>query len=163
MLDAEQQRQVVDRVFENLYTPVGLRSLEKSDPEFHPHYGGSTLERDLAYHQGTVWGFPLGGYYLAYLRAERNSSEAIGTVRHQLRGIEAALREGCVGQLAEIYDGARPTVSRGCFAQAWSVGEILKVYAELDRLTNTGSEGTTADIGPEAKVIGSVPEVPSTT
>ena len=45
--------------------------------------------------------------------------------------MQAALREGCVGQLPEIYDGANPVSSKGCFAQAWSVGEILRVYDAL--------------------------------
>ena len=44
----------------------------------------------------------------------------------------AALREGCVGFLPEIYDGANPTASRGCFAQAWSVGELLRVLEALE-------------------------------
>ena len=52
-------------------------------------------------------------------------------VRDQLEVLESALREGCIGQLPEIYDGENPTFSRGCFAQAWSVGEILRVYEKL--------------------------------
>ena len=52
----------------------------------------------------------------------------------QLESIEAALWEGCIGQLPEIYDGENPTSSRGCFAQAWSVGEILRVYDTLRML-----------------------------
>ena len=59
------------------------------------------------------------------------SEEAQERVRVQLDGITAALREGCIGQLPEIYDGGRPVSSRGCFAQAWSVGEILRVYEWL--------------------------------
>ena len=50
-----------------------------------------------------------------------------------MEGLESALREGCAGQLPEIYDGAFPTVSRGCFAQAWSVGELLRVYEKLEK------------------------------
>ena len=61
-----------------------------------------------------------------------NSKEAKETVRRRLEVMESALREGCVGQLPEIYDGENPTVSRGCFAQAWSVGEILRVYEALE-------------------------------
>ena len=53
-------------------------------------------------------------------------------VKEQLEALESALREGCIGQLPEIYDGAIPNVSRGCFAQAWSVGELLRVFAELE-------------------------------
>lgn len=52
-------------------------------------------------------------------------------MREQLESIGAALREGCIGQLPEIYDGGNPVSSKGCFAQAWSVGEILRVYDAL--------------------------------
>lgn len=133
MLDEEKERKVVETVFEKLYTPYGLRTLEMSDPEFHPAYGGAMMERDLAYHQGTVWTFPLGAYYLAYLKVNRYSEEAKAVTAEQLEALEAALREGCIGQLPEIYDGENPTASRGCFAQAWSVGELLRVYELLEK------------------------------
>lgn len=124
---------MVETVFRKLYTPVGLRTLDPQDPQFHPFYGGAQLDRDLAYHQGTVWTFPLGGYYLAYLKVHDYSRQAKAYVREQLAGIETALREGCVGQLPEIYDGDNPISSKGCFAQAWSVGEILRVYEALEQ------------------------------
>lgn len=133
LLDREQEKQVVETVYRRLYTPLGLRTLDPEDPEFRPVYGGEQLERDLAYHQGTVWTYPLGGYYLAYLKVNDYSEEAKAHVWAQLETITAALREGCIGQLPEIYDGGRPVHSKGCFAQAWSVGEILRVYEALER------------------------------
>lgn len=132
LLSEEQERQVVDVVFEKLYTPYGLRTLEKSDIEFHGTYGGEQIERDLAYHQGTVWVFPLGAYYLSYLKTRKYSKEAMDKVEDQLEMLESAMRYGCVGQLPEIYDGENPSISKGCFAQAWSVGEILRVYHILE-------------------------------
>ena len=132
MLERDKERQVVETVFEKLYTPYGLRTLAMEDEQFHPFYGGEMMERDLAYHQGTVWTFPLGAYYLASLKVHDNSSEEKQHIREQLAVLEAAMREGCIGQLPEIYDGANPTSSRGCFAQAWSVGEILRVYEALE-------------------------------
>lgn len=131
LLEREQERLVVDTVFEKLYTPYGLRTLEMSDPQFHGWYGGEQLDRDLAYHQGTVWVFPLGAYYLAYLKTRGYSKEAKEKVKEQLEALESALGEGCIGQLSEIYDGENPSFSKGCFAQAWSVGEILRVYEAL--------------------------------
>ena len=128
----EQEKQVVDTVFAKLYTPYGLRTLDPADRSFKPFYGGDRLERDLAYHQGTVWAFPLGGYYLAYLKVNGYSQQAKDTVRRQLKALQSALREGCTGQLPEIYDGANPTASKGCFAQAWSVGELLRVYDVIE-------------------------------
>lgn len=133
LLPGDQEKQVVETVFRKLYTPLGLRTLDPGDDQFHPFYGGAQLDRDLAYHQGTVWTFPLGGYYLAYLKVNDYSRQARACVREQLRGIETALREGCVGQLPEIYDGDNPVSSKGCFAQAWSVGEILRVYEALEQ------------------------------
>ena len=132
MLDREKERRIVETVFEKLYTPYGLRTLEKEDEEFHPFYGGPMEERDMAYHQGTVWVFPMGAYYLAYLKVHDHSEEAKRTVREQLETLEPALREGCIGQLPEIYDGENPVSSKGCFAQAWSVGELLRVYEALE-------------------------------
>lgn len=132
MLPPEKEKQVVETVTEKLYTPYGLRTLSQDDAEFKPFYGGSQLERDLAYHQGTVWVFPLGGYYLAYLKVHGYSSEAREEVYRRLEVLEGAMREGCSGQLPEIYDGENPVSSKGCFAQAWSVGEILRVYEALE-------------------------------
>lgn len=136
LLSPEQERQVVETVFEKLYTPYGLRTLDPADPQFRGFYGGDRLARDLAYHQGTVWAFPLGAYYLAYLKVNGDSPEAAATVRRQLEAIPGALREGCAGQLPEIYDGADPVLSKGCFAQAWSVGELLRVYEKLKEIEN---------------------------
>lgn len=133
MLDREKEKQIVDTVFKKLYTPYGLRTLEEEDPEFHPCYRGKMLERDMAYHQGTVWPFPLGAYYLAWLKVNDNSEAAKETVREQLEVLESAMREGCIGQLPEIYDGKNPCSSRGCFAQAWSVGELLRVYEAIEK------------------------------
>ena len=136
MLNKEQADGVIKKVFEELYTPVGLRSLSPKDEEFHPVYIGPMEERDMAYHQGTVWGFPLGGYYMAYLKWADDKKKAAKVLYRQLEGITATLREGCIGHISEIYDGLTPTDSKGCFAQAWSVGEILRVYEALEAIEN---------------------------
>ena len=134
ILDEEQEQMVVDAVFKRLYTPLGLRTLDPADPQFQPIYGGELMKRDLAYHQGTVWVYPLGAYYLAMLKVNHCSQDAMRQVRRQLESTTAALREGCIGQLPEIYDGLEPVSSKGCFAQAWSVGELLRVFEALERL-----------------------------
>ena len=130
-IDNEKAKMVVNKVFDKLYTPYGLRSLSPEDVQFVPEYSGKHYKRDMSYHQGTVWTFPLGSYFRAYLKVNNYSNEAKQIVKKQLSFFEDALREGCVGQVAEIYDGLIPNESRGCFAQAWSVSEILKIYDEL--------------------------------
>lgn len=131
MLDPEMSVRILDTIERELYTPYGLRSLSMEDPEFHSCCKGSQYHRDLAYHQGTVWGYPLGAYLIAVLRW-KPESEGINIVREKLRLFESCLEEGCIGQMAEIYDGEFPSESRGCFAQAWSTGEMLRVYRELE-------------------------------
>lgn len=135
MLNAQQERKVVETVGRYLHTPCGLRTLSPEDPEYHPTYGGAQVDRDMAYHQGTTWVFPMGGYYLAYLKINGNSAEAAARVAGQLDALEPMLREGCFGQLPEIYDGDFPSEGKGCFAQAWSVGEMLRVYEALEKIT----------------------------
>ena len=134
-LTAEQERNVVNAVYRHLYTPCGLRTLSPADPEYHPSYGGPQLKRDMAYHQGTTWVFPMGAYYLAWLKVHGNTPEAAARVREQLAALEPMLREGCLGQLPEIYDGEFPTDGKGCFAQAWSVGEMLRVFEAIDNIS----------------------------
>ncbi len=132
MLTAVQERSVVNAVYRHLYTPCGLRTLSPEDAEYHGFYGGEQVVRDMAYHQGTTWIFPMGAYYLAYLKTHGNSKEAAAQVRSQLDALVPMLREGCAGQLPEIYDGDHPTTGKGCFAQAWSVGEMLRVYEAIE-------------------------------
>ena len=134
MLSPHQERMVLDTVRTHLHTPYGLRTLSPQDSQFHPHYGGEQFRRDMAYHQGTVWVFPMGAYYRAYLRIHGNTPEAVKAVREGLANVPVMLRQGCAGQLPEIYDGQNPREGKGCFAQAWSVGEILRVYETIQTL-----------------------------
>ena len=133
MLNREQECRVLHTVEQQLFTSCGLRTLSPNDPEFVGFYGGDQVRRDMAYHQGTTWVFPLGAFFLAYLKVRDNSPEAKADVRAQLAALEPMLREGCAGQLPEIYDGDNPGIGKGCFAQAWSVGEILRVYEAIDK------------------------------
>ena len=133
MLNEQQEKSVVETVSRHLYTPCGLRTLSPEDPEYHGSYGGPQLQRDLAYHQGTTWVFPMGGYYLAYLKVHGYTEEACRLVWDQLAALEPMLRQGCMGQLPEIYDGDHPSEGKGCFAQAWSVGEMLRVFEALEK------------------------------
>lgn len=130
MLDAEREKKVVDKVYEKLYAGTGLRSLSPDDEQYHPTYEGCLDKRDHAYHQGTSWGFLLGGFITAYVHVYGTSPEVIAKANAMLDPVREHLYQGCIGSVAEIFDGNAPHTSRGCYAQAWSVGEILRAYTE---------------------------------
>jgi len=129
----------VAAVREHLLTPVGLRTLSRDDPAYRPHYGGDQMWRDGAYHQGTVWPWPLGSYAEAVLRVGGFSDEARREARAALDGLHAHLCGAGFGQIHEIFD-AEPDAdgthaARGCPAQAWSVSELIRVSALCGRVT----------------------------
>lgn len=44
----------------------------------------------------------MGGYYLAYLKVNKDSREAKEIVAKQLEVLESAMREGCIGKLLKF-------------------------------------------------------------
>jgi glycogen debranching enzyme len=130
MLPRDKEMRVVHKVLQKLYATYGLRSLDEEDAEYKPFYGGKLLQRDMAYHQGTVWSFPLGALVTAYCKVHEYSDEAVDFARLLLEPTADHLRDGCIGQIAEIFDGHEPIISRGCYAQAWGVGEALRAWME---------------------------------
>ncbi len=131
LVPLEHARSIVAVAREKLLTPFGLRTLAVDDPNYHPRYEGDQSERDPAYHQGSVWPYLFGPFCVAWMRVHGSTERARSEVAGFLRPIEAHLEtDGCLGHMAEIYDGSAPHRARGCFAQAWSVGEILATLLE---------------------------------
>ncbi len=128
-LAAEQQERVVRIVGERLLTPCGLRTLDAADPRYIGIYAGPRRQRDMAYHQGTVWPWLLGPFVEAYLKVHNFSRESKNTAAKLLKPLITHLtQDACLGQVSEIFDGTPPHHSRGCFAQAWSVAELIRAY-----------------------------------
>jgi glycogen debranching enzyme len=120
---------VLKSVRENLLTPCGLRTLAPDDPAYRGSYGGNTVQRDGAYHQGTVWPWLLGAFGEATLKYAKDKDSARAFLREYLRNfLGRHLREAGLGSVSEIFDGDAPHAPRGCIAQAWSVGEIIRLY-----------------------------------
>jgi predicted glycogen debranching enzyme len=130
MLSQERARAVVEKVEKELLTPVGLRTLNRSDDRYRATYEGNQYSRDSAYHQGTVWPWLLGPFVSAYVRVNGGTAQARARAHDFLRGIEAHLSEAGLGQISEIFDGDVPYRARGCFAEAWSVAEILRALCD---------------------------------
>ncbi|MEL6334691.1 MAG: amylo-alpha-1,6-glucosidase, partial [Cyanobacteria bacterium J06626_26] len=128
LLTLDQQRAVVEVCGRELLTSHGLRSLAPSHPQYIGTYGGTPLQRDGSYHQGTTWGWLLGPYVEAHYRVYKDAAQATALLKPLIQHLNG----GCVGSLSEIFDGDAPMTPRGCFAQAWTVAEVLRVWRLLE-------------------------------
>jgi predicted glycogen debranching enzyme len=134
-LTREQQKAVVDMCAAQLLTPYGLRSLAPGETGYQGHYAGGPRERDAAYHQGTVWAWLLGPFALAHHRVYKDHIAAMSF----LEPLGAAIQRYGLGTLGEIFDGEAPFAPKGCIAQAWSVGEVLRAWVDLAHESNSAS------------------------
>jgi predicted glycogen debranching enzyme len=128
LLAGKRARAVVDLVERELVTPVGLRTLARSERGYAPQYLGGPSERDGAYHQGTVWPWLLGPFIDAWARVRGGTAAASRAAREQF--LNPALHRvlnGGGGHFFEIADAEPPFTARGCPFQAWSLGEVMRV------------------------------------
>ena len=124
LLSEEQVTSMFQHVTNSLLTPLGLRSLSPSDPAYHNHFNGGPVERDSAYHQGTVWSWLIGPYVDIYLRIHNDKS----TLQPLLQPLIEQLWATCLGTISEVAEPEPPFTPEGCYAQAWSVAELLRCW-----------------------------------
>lgn len=139
LLAPEEARSVLRAVRERLLTPCGLRTLAPDHPSYRGSCQGAQRERDLAYHQGTVWPWLMGPYADAVLKAE-GPARLRAEVAPFLRFMRGHLDQACLGHVSEIFDGDAPHAPRGAPAQAWSAGEALRV-ALMASIRSKGDPG----------------------
>ena len=129
LLTPDRRRGVVDACAQQLLTSVGLRSLSPEDAEYLGKYGGDQLQRDRAYHQGTVWGWLIGPFVLAHLDVYKDPVQA----REFLEPMAHHILAGGVGSLGEIFEGDAPHEPLGCIAQAWTVAQVLRAWLAIHK------------------------------
>lgn len=126
----QQGASILSVVRERLLTPFGPRSLAPGSPGYDGRYPGDAVHRDSVYHQGAVWPWLLGAYADALIAVDGLTPDVLADLRARigplLRHLEAAAG---LGSVSEIFDGDAPHAPNGCIAQAWSVAELLRVYA----------------------------------
>lgn len=123
ILVQEKWKTVLDKVQKDLLTPLGLRTLSPSNLNYKAYYMGDLLARDAAYHQGTVWPWLIGPFVDVWLKVYPDD---FAGAYDFLKNLEKCLNLNCIGTIGEIFDGTLPHKERGCFAQAWSVAELLR-------------------------------------
>ncbi|HSG68295.1 MAG TPA: amylo-alpha-1,6-glucosidase, partial [Bacteroidales bacterium] len=118
-------------VRKELLTPRGLRTLTPKSPDYKGIYAGNQADRDKAYHQGTVWPWLFGHYAEAYLRI--HGKEGVDHISNYYKGFEPVMTEAGIGSVSEIYDGDPPHLPGGAISQAWSVAELLRTHALIEK------------------------------
>lgn len=140
VISRERAQAVLKVVEAELLTPMGLRTLSPSHPDYKSHYGlgkasANQFDRDITYHQGTVWPWLLGAWVNARVYAFGANEENFALIAAQLKPLLKHFQESaCIGSISEIFDGDSPHKAQGCVAQAWSVAELLRVLKDYPQV-----------------------------
>ncbi len=128
LLTQAQARSILQQVTDHLLTPMGLRTLSPLDPDYRASFNGPPRQRDSAYHQGAVWPWLLGPYVDVHMRVFHDCTAVLPLLRPLIRH----LWDGCIGTISEVAEPEAPFTPSGCFAQAWSVAEVLRIWLMLE-------------------------------
>lgn len=128
LIEHDRALQVVDICERELFTPHGMRTLSSRSHEYRGRYAGDRFERDSSYHQGTAWPWLLGPFIEAWVRVHGDTPEVKTRARDRFLGplFRESLETG-TGHIPEIADGDTPHEFKGCPAQAWSLGELIRL------------------------------------
>ncbi len=127
-------QQVLERSFGELYTNYGLRTLTPKDMRFRKKYYGTQRERDMSYHNGSVWAWLLGPFCGLYVRAYKGvkpDKEIKESLTSFIQTFRQSFMKGHLASIAEIWDGDAPHFPKGAPAQAWSVAALYNVETYL--------------------------------
>ena len=124
---------------EQLRAPIGIRSLAPSHPAYRGDYDGDRRSRDGAYHQGLGWLWLIGpwadsAFAVHDLTNPAGRAAALKIVTSALLPYRAHLYEAGLGTISENATGDAPYTPVACFAQAWSVSELLRVERRVASL-----------------------------
>ncbi|HNX01750.1 MAG TPA: amylo-alpha-1,6-glucosidase, partial [Candidatus Cloacimonadota bacterium] len=142
LISKQQAQQLFEKAKDELYTPYGIRTLSPRDYKFHKKYYGTQTERDMAYHQGTVWAWLIGPYCGTYLKAYKGIKPN-EEIKNDLSSFIATFRnsfmKGHIASIAEVWDGESPHFPKGAPAQAWSVAALYNIESYIQTLDSEES------------------------
>ncbi len=127
VLDAEPGRQVFATCWNELYTTYGLRTLDPHHEKFKGRAEGRPDQKKKARLRGMAWPWLLGQFISTYLRY---NPEPLDIGWSFIRPFASHLRRGCLGGVAEYFDGVMPYRPNGDVLSAVSLGELLRVLHE---------------------------------
>lgn len=138
--DSDIAKQIIEKVDNELLNDFGLQTLSKYDEQYVDVYIGDPFKRDSSYHQGITWPWLLGLYYNALKNISKNAktkkdkefylNKLNELVNRTIKAFYNELKDNSsVDTISEIYDSVYPFRARGCFSQAWSISEILRIIS----------------------------------
>ncbi len=131
-LEIEVKKAVLTLVERDLLTPRGLRTLSPTNQNYKGIYKGTQEQRDLAYHQGTVWPWLLEHFCEGYMSLHKESG--MGFLEGLINGFEPVMTELGIGTIPEIFDGDPPHRARGAISHAASVAALLRIIEKYEKL-----------------------------
>ena len=129
-LSSEMKKSILDVVQGELLTPRGLRSLSPKNEAYKGVYEGNQEQRNMAYHQGTVWPWFLEHYVIGVLAVHKKSGQS--QVKKIFDGFEEEMTVRGIGSISEIYDGNAPHFGRGAISQAVGVAALLRISEMIE-------------------------------
>jgi glycogen debranching enzyme len=153
LVHGNRAQSAVSKAWRHLLVPGGMRSLaplpvrihlpvtahwgqqlnDPSNPYWGRYEGVEDTSRKPAYHNGTVWVWPLGTFCEAIAKAWPGNHAARDAALSILGSVDSLLSVGCLGHLPEIMDGDAPHTPRGCDAQAWSLSEVIRAGRTIQK------------------------------
>jgi len=137
IMDTDMMKKALERCFRELYTFYGIRTLSPKDIRFRKKYYGSQRDRDLAYHNGSVWAWLLGpfcGLYVKVYKDEKSPRELALALGDFIGTLRKGFMKGHIASVAEVWDGDAPHFPKGAPAQAWSVAALYNIESYIDSL-----------------------------
>jgi glycogen debranching enzyme len=131
--DEEGSGEMLPRAIHFLWHPYS----QPKDIRFRKKYYGSQRDRDLAYHNGSVWAWLLGpfcGLYVKVYKDEKSPRELALALGDFIGTLRKGFMKGHIASVAEVWDGDAPHFPKGAPAQAWSVAALYNIESYIDSL-----------------------------
>ena len=127
VLDEDKGREVFATCWNELYTTYGLRTLDPHHDKFKGRAEGRPDQKKKARLRGMAWPWLLGHFVTAFMRYNPGSYDMGWSF---MRPFISHTRRGCLGGVAEYFDGVMPYMPSGDVLSAMSLGELLRVMHE---------------------------------
>jgi len=120
-------RIAINNIWKHLYTTYGLRTLSPFEKKYKGREEGDETQKLKARWRGMAWPWLLGHFFSAFRRYLPEKGHILELMWMPFL---AHMEEGCIGGIAEVFDGSMPYEPHGDILYAPSQGEIIRSFIE---------------------------------